>query len=896
MVNPPAQACHKVARPSRSTSHLRPRPLVHALLVLEKVVLWYKIHEYDYDLISGNVHNLYYQRGQSDQFTYHYTYDKLNRLVEVFSSEIETDHSRSNLWRRDAAYSYYDHGPLRRTIIGQDRLQGLDYAYTLQGWIKGVNGSLGVDYRDITRADINMDGFSESNYAISWLPNRDLYRYANQYFDGDYKQIGGDRVTPLYAKLPADYELFNGNIVRHFKSTLADNFHTTALVGEYDQLNRVRYGNQEFYGERPKQRLTSEGTPPGGSYLTKAVEAPSYDGNGNILHLDRWFRSADAAASTAPQQQGANNRLNYGYTPGTNLLATVDGQLASSAPTADLWQPFDFITGRHGYTYDKSGNLIRETDSEQQTGDIAINWNPYGKVTSVQTADKSTSIDEQYRTTFGYGPDQNRWAKRRLTAAPGSGRDATEATYYVRDAQGSTLATYGRSWDYDGTGGGQLEVEPFALKEQYLFGSTRLGEVAFDRPLVGVSEPPTSYGERRYELTNHLGNVTTVFSEYLTDYLDARDAPFTAPELIADRDYFAFGLGLERAENVPLIAPGIPKQSSYRFGFNGKELDDEGEWGTNQTVYDYGLRIYNPGIAKFLSVDPLTDGYAYNSPYAYAENSPVAFIDLDGAEKVYFSAGVGHDAGNSGYIERMGYAARSKGFDFTDVFAHSVPNVEGLAPLPAIPTRDAAFSAYPNGYGTTPYNEIPDAIGPLANANLPMIGSNRNQGNSGVDWRITQSQEQILSSLREDPLGPNETLTLMGGSGGSVVIAQTALKMANEGTVVDNLILLASPIPMDSRLFDAISSHDNIKRVFYIELEGDDITGIAGEPGSLHSLVSEMMRLGDYHPHKIITWSEKLPIRLFQTLEGEYDIENKGGEGVHHITIPYEEISNEQKH
>ena len=235
MVGPPAPGSRKAARPSRLALHLRPRPVVHVLLTVPRVIFWYRTLANTYDLISGNIHNLFYQRGQSDQFTYHYTYDKLNRLVEVFSSEIETDHSRSNLWRRDATYSYYDHGPLRRTIIGQDRLQGLDYAYTLQGWIKGVNGSLGVDYRDITRADINMDGFSESNYAISWLPNRDLYRYANQYFDGDYKQIGGDRITPLYAKLPADYELFNGNIVRHFKSSLADNFHTTALVGEYDR-------------------------------------------------------------------------------------------------------------------------------------------------------------------------------------------------------------------------------------------------------------------------------------------------------------------------------------------------------------------------------------------------------------------------------------------------------------------------------------------------------------------------------------------------------------------------------------------------------------------------------------------------------------------------------------
>ena len=463
----------------------------------------------------------------------------------------------------------------------------------------------------------------------------------------------------------------------------------------YDQLNRVRYGNQEFYGERPKQRLSPDGNPPGGSYLTKAVEAPSYDGNGNILHLDRWFRSADAAASTAPQQQGANNRLNYGYTPGTNLLATVDGQLASSAPTTDLWQPFDYITGRHGYTYDKSGNLIRETDSAQPTGDIAINWNPYGKVTSVQTADKSTSIDEQYLTTFGYGPDQNRWAKRRLTAAPGSGRDATEATYYVRDAQGATLATYGRSWEYDGTGGGQLEVEPFTLKEQYLFGSTRLGEVAFDRPLVEASEPPTSYGERRYELTNHLGNVTTVFSEHLIDYLDARDAPFTAPELTADRDYLAFGLGLERAESVPLIAPGIPKQSSYRYGFNGKELDDAGEWGSGTTAYDYGFRIYNPAVARFLSVDPLSPDYPWYTPYQFAGNKPIAFSDLDGLEEKD-ETGVWRDelwGGTYTHVQDDIYIYQRIVRGKSEFYHNAFPNQDG-GEWTRIRSRDATFNEY----------------------------------------------------------------------------------------------------------------------------------------------------------------------------------------------------------
>ena len=50
-------------------------------------------------------------------------------------------------------------------------------------------------------------------------------------------------------------------------------------------------------------------------------------------------------------------------------------------------------------------------------------------------------------------------------------------------------------------------------------------------------------------------------------------------------------------------------------------------------MQDYGMRIYNPSLGKFLSVDPLTKEYPWNSTYAFAENNPVEYIDLDGAER-----------------------------------------------------------------------------------------------------------------------------------------------------------------------------------------------------------------------------------------------------------------------
>ena len=73
----------------------------------------------------------------------------------------------------------------------------------------------------------------------------------------------------------------------------------------------------------------------------------------------------------------------------------------------------------------------------------------------------------------------------------------------------------------------------------------------------------------------------------------------------------------------------------YGYGFNGKEKDENGELGS-QTHYDYGFRIYNPGIGKFLSVDPLTASYPWYTPYQFAGNSPIEFIDLDGLENIHY--------------------------------------------------------------------------------------------------------------------------------------------------------------------------------------------------------------------------------------------------------------------
>jgi len=105
-------------------------------------------------------------------------------------------------------------------------------------------------------------------------------------------------------------------------------------------------------------------------------------------------------------------------------------------------------------------------------------------------------------------------------------------------------------------------------------------------------------------------------------------AEYYEATVVSAVDYYPFGSAMAGRKY---------NQGTYRFGFNGKEEDSE--WGS-QMIQDYGFRIYNPTIGKFLSVDPLTQSFPWFTPYQFASNTPIAAIDLDGLEAASGVAGV----------------------------------------------------------------------------------------------------------------------------------------------------------------------------------------------------------------------------------------------------------------
>jgi len=88
----------------------------------------------------------------------------------------------------------------------------------------------------------------------------------------------------------------------------------------------------------------------------------------------------------------------------------------------------------------------------------------------------------------------------------------------------------------------------------------------------------------------------------------------------------------------PNIYAGFPV-----FGFNGKENDNE-VYGSTGTFQDYGMRMYDTRVCRFISVDPITKKYPMFSPYQFASNTPIWGIDQDGLEVIIYTetTGLGH--------------------------------------------------------------------------------------------------------------------------------------------------------------------------------------------------------------------------------------------------------------
>ncbi len=243
----------------------------------------FKRLDYAYDLISGNVNEVVYQEGELDMMIHRYEYDSDNRITSV---ETSTD---GVFYDNDAKYFYYAHGPLARTELGENQVQGLDYVYTLQGWIKGVNSNSLDTTRDIGQDGNRVVGNPNAYFA------KDVFGYTLNYFAGDYTAINS-----TVAQTPNNFEadktnsdlltsrkdFFNGNIsamVTTITNPTTGEVLPQGMAYDYDQLNR--FLSAKAFVNLDMQTNTWQS---GSTYANRYYNAFTYDANGNILTQTRY--------------------------------------------------------------------------------------------------------------------------------------------------------------------------------------------------------------------------------------------------------------------------------------------------------------------------------------------------------------------------------------------------------------------------------------------------------------------------------------------------------------------------------------------------------------------------------------------------------------------------------
>ncbi len=363
--------------------------------------------------------------------------------------------------------------------------------------------------------------------------------------------------------------LYNGNITETSWKTANDN-KLRGYYYKYDALNRI------VKASNPPINLK-----PGEFYSSYDLSSVTYDRNGNILNLKRTGQSSIMV-------QGYNHTdiiddLTYHYKPYSNQLEKVeDAQLGQVNDQGFI----DGASGTDDYSYDLNGNMI--TDANKQI--VSIDYNHLHLPNRIE-------IESRINNNINY-------------------------IDYIYDATGVKLEK--RVTDYDNEINGDPTNTITQYAGNYIYkqeNQLQAMNLKFFSHPEGYVEPkdPSNYTQGFdyvYQYKDHLGNVRLSYSD-----LDLNGAIDPNTEILSEKNYYPFGLEHKGYNNVV-------NGTEHKWKYQGKEHEEE--LGLN--TYDFGARNYMSDLGRWTTIDPLADatGQIHNSPYNYALNNPIYFIDPDG--------------------------------------------------------------------------------------------------------------------------------------------------------------------------------------------------------------------------------------------------------------------------
>lgn len=293
-----------------------------------------------------------------------------------------------------------------------------------------------------------------------------------------------------------------------------------------------------------------------------------YDKNGNIAGIQR--RGKDLAGGG--QDVGFIDDMIYLYS-GNQVIGVDDIAMYSSLN--DFNDHNMTFQESIEYQYDNNGNLISDNAKALQYQYDRNNMPVY------------VNLGNHGSISYAYDSQGKKWGKT-----------------YLQNGLPPRVTTYVNEFQYTD---GQLD---FILHEQ-------------GRLVATGSFPEFRY---EYEYRDHLGNIRMRYSDLNGNGIAEKS------EILQENHYYPFGLEI-------LALKGSVNGPEHQHKYNGKELDFEGIDINNDgnldhyvNHYDYGARLYNAALGRWMGVDPLSEKYGGYSPYNYVINNPIRLIDPDGRE------------------------------------------------------------------------------------------------------------------------------------------------------------------------------------------------------------------------------------------------------------------------
>lgn len=523
-----------------------------------------KLIKYDNGIFSSNVNALEILdigggSSTDDAIKIFYEYNRDGKPEYVFIDHPNDPNNPRN-WdyldinsvydERVAAYTFnpHDDNQLRRIEYG-DNIQGIDYTYTIEGWLKAINHPIDNDDpgTDMYIPDPNavLDG-SDNNMMTF---NKDVFSEVLHYYSGDFFRVSS-QFNNDNKKYIMGNDLYNGVVagmqtqIKNHQSGPMDNFdrYTVGNTYEYDPLYRLKKSEFNWYDDTAtgvKWRYTNPHILGSSNGPYEYDETFSYDKNGNLSTLKRW---APANASGYPATTGLGTPVlmdNLTYVNGTTDNKLQQVQESNNAGRGDLPDDVSFL-------YDAKGRTIRYTPTTIEKWQMS--WRYDDKI-DVMTLPGTSGQQRRYL----YDAMGNRTAEYKYDWQPGGWYQTDYKNYYLFTPDGKILAKY----TVYGHGGNMNTME------RYIYGTSRIGYINGPNSPSGQVRGGNGAPDMLYEVNDHLGNVRAVIDE--TQTLAIPPPNPVGPVLYAQQDYYSFGsLKNDRVENA----------ASSTFGFNGQQKNE----------------------------------------------------------------------------------------------------------------------------------------------------------------------------------------------------------------------------------------------------------------------------------------------------------------------------------